>query len=93
MTVRQLLEVFEDHTYVNVAIIENVYNPFEDDMEETVVASWNYKDHYDWYCGQLSYLSERSVNPLIKWLDYNVKSFTVLNDIMLNGIQCLYITI
>ena len=79
MTVRQLLEVFDDHTYVNIAIIENVYNPFEDDMEETVVASWNYKEHYDWYCGQLDCFSERDINEIQPYFKRTVKSFYVIN--------------
>ena len=93
MTVRQLLEVFDDHTYVNVAIIESVYNPFEDDMEETVVASWNYKEHYDWYCGQLDCFSERDINEIQPYFKRTIKSFYVINEIKLDSYPHIYITI
>ena len=93
MKVRELLNVYEDHEYCDVVILDGDAEHCGQYGEDSVLADYDHKDYNDWYCGQLDYFSEINVNPLIKWLDYKVKSFTVINDAMHNGVQCMYITI
>ncbi len=93
MTIKELLSVYEDHYYTDVVILDESAEHSFGYGEDNLLAEYNHKDYNDWYCGQLDYFSDRDVNPLLKYMKYTVKSFTVVNDVNLNGIQCIYITI
>lgn len=93
MTVRQLLEMWEDHYYTMVVISEDVYNPEYHGLEEQTVAIWNPEEHDDWYCGQLDYFSDRDVNELKPYFKAEVKSFITRDDIKNIGRSIIYITI
>ena len=91
MRVHELLEAYNDHYYTDVVIYDNSQCELIND--NNILATWNYKEHNDWYCGQLDYFTTRDINPLRKWFDYRVKTFEVINDFELNGINCIYIAI
>ena len=95
MKVKELLSVYEDHEYCDVVILDGNTPYCNGYGEDNILAEYDHKDFDHWYYGQLSYLSpiDEAINPLVKWFDYNVKSFSVINDFNLNGIQCMYITI
>lgn len=93
MTVKELLNAFEEHHYTDVCITDAVYNTYEDIMEDEIVASWHSKDHDDWYCGQLDYFSDRDVNELKPYFGREVKNFYVINEVRLDTRPCIYITV
>ena len=93
MTVRNLLNAYEDKTFTDVVILDGSIVCCNGYGDDNILAEYNAKEntHEEW--GRLSYFSTYNPNPLEKWFDYNVKSFTVMNDFNINGIQCIYITI
>lgn len=95
MTVRDLLEMWEDHEYTDVVIYENTYNCYTDEYIEDTVVYYNHKDHDHWYYGQLDYFSaiDMSCNELAPYFKREVKSFSVINTIEIDKYPCIYITI
>lgn len=91
MRVIDLLNAYEDKTFTDVVIVDGNYNYTynENDILANYIAKEN--THEEW--GRLDYFCTYNPNPLEKWFDYSVKSFTVLNDFKVDGIQCIYITI
>lgn len=95
MTVRELLEMWEDHEFTDVVITDSTYNCFTDEVVDDTVAYYNHKDHDDWYHGQLGYFSEYDmpINELKPYFNRKVKSFSVINTIEIDKYPCIYITI
>lgn len=93
MKVKELLTVYEDHYYTDVVIIDDDDIVSEEYGEADILATWEVKEHNHWYMGQLDYLSTIDPNPLEKWFDYKVKTFSMFNDYNCRHTACLYITI
>lgn len=93
MKVIDLLNAYEDKTFTDVVILDGNTEYCGGYGEDNILAEYIAKDntHEEW--GRLNYFSTYNPNPLEKWFDYRVKSFTVMNDFNVNGIQCIYITI
>ncbi len=95
MTVRELLKAWEDHEFTDVIISDSTINTDMNDLVDDTVAYYKHRLHNDWYCGQLSYLSEHDMhcNELAPYLEREVKSFTAINTFEIDHTPCIYITI
>lgn len=85
MTVKNLLSVYDNRTYVDVVIYDN--------NTDEMLALYKAEDRNHWYYGQLDCLTCLDTNPIEPYYNYTVKSFEVINTLDFNKMPTIYINI